>query len=142
MAYANKRYWHKSQCVKISKKVQSCEGACTRSILQRLKNQLLIIFFFEFLINRPPSSIFFKKTVDVSLFEVILLCAHEPYLYFTIFFHFYPTVCKEGEENRQNVAQAYDYSQNSIAKNKPCKKSLKKVGYTYYNNSINHVGGV
>jgi len=39
-------------------------------------------------------------------------------------------VCKEGEENRQNVAQAYDYSQNSIAKNKPCKKALKKVGYT------------
>ena len=35
-------------------------------------------------------------------------------------------MCKEGEENRQNVAQAYDYSQNSIAKNKPCKKSLKK----------------
>ena len=44
--------------------------------------------------------------------------------FFSIFF---PTVCKEGEENRQNVAQAYDYSQNSIAKNKPCKKALEYV---------------
>ena len=128
---------------KFQKKCNLVKARAHVVFLQRLKIQLLIYILF-WISNQSATffNIFFKKTVDVSLFEVILLCAHEPYLYFTIFFHFYPTVCKEGEENRQNVAQAYDYSQNSIAKNKPCKKSLKKVGYIYYNNSINHVGGV
>ena len=130
----------------VSKFQKKCNfvKARTRSILQRLIKSTFNYFFLflKFLINRPPSSIFLKNYVDISLFEVILMRARTLFIFHYFFSIFFPTVCKEGEENRQNVAQAYDYSQNSIAKNKPCKKALKKVGYTYYNNSINHVGGV
>ena len=77
----------------VSKFQKKCNfvKARTRSILQRLIKSTFNYFFLflKFLINRPPSSIFLKNYVDISLFEVILRRARTLFI-LHYFFHFFP----------------------------------------------------
>ena len=84
----------------VSKFQKKCNfvKARTRSILQRLIKST----FLKFLINRPPSSIFLKNYVDISLFEVILRRARTLFI-LHYFFPFFSPLCVRRERRTDKM---------------------------------------
>ena len=90
----------------VSKFQKKCNfvKARTRSILQRLIKSTFNYFFsfLKFLINRPPSSIFLKNYVDISLFEVILMRARTLFI-LHYFFPFFSPLCVRRERRTDKM---------------------------------------